>query len=131
MPSIDVAGIALHYTRMGSGPLVLFLHPEHFCDHHGPFIEQLTSLGEVITPRHPGFDGRPPPSKYRSVDDLAYLYLDLLDSLDVRDVLIVGSSLGGLGHLLMMAQGGHLSHEDTVANLTLFSREVLPRLEEL
>ena len=39
--------------------------------------------------------------------------------------------VGGLGHLLMMAQGGHLSHEDTVANLTLFSKEVLPRLKDL
>ena len=31
----------------------------------------------------------------------------------------------------MMGQGGHISHEDTVANLKLFSNEVLPRLEEL
>jgi len=39
--------------------------------------------------------------------------------------------VGGFGHLLMMGQGGHLSHADTVGNLTLFSREVLPRLQEL
>ena len=39
--------------------------------------------------------------------------------------------VGGLGHLLMMGQGGHISHEDTVGNLTLFSQEVLPRLVEL
>jgi alkanesulfonate monooxygenase SsuD/methylene tetrahydromethanopterin reductase-like flavin-dependent oxidoreductase (luciferase family) len=39
--------------------------------------------------------------------------------------------VGGLGHLLMMGQGGHISHEETVANLTLFSREVLPRLAAL
>ena len=39
--------------------------------------------------------------------------------------------VGGFGHLLMMGQGGTISHEDTVANLTLFSREVLPRLAEL
>lgn len=39
--------------------------------------------------------------------------------------------VGGFGHLLMMGQGGHISHEDTVANLTLFSREVLPRLQDL
>jgi hypothetical protein len=31
----------------------------------------------------------------------------------------------------MMAQGGTISHDDTVDNLTLFSREVLPRLMEL
>ena len=39
--------------------------------------------------------------------------------------------VGGFGHLLMMAQGGPISHDDTVDNLTLFSREVLPRLSEL
>ena len=39
--------------------------------------------------------------------------------------------VGGCGHLLMMGQGGNLSHEDTVASLKLFSREVLPRLAEL
>ena len=39
--------------------------------------------------------------------------------------------VGGIGHLLMMGQGGHISHEDTVDNLTLFSKEVLPRLTEL
>jgi len=37
----------------------------------------------------------------------------------------------GFGHLLMMAQGGQISHEDTVDNLTLFAKEVLPRLAEL
>ncbi|HWD56805.1 MAG TPA: LLM class flavin-dependent oxidoreductase, partial [Stellaceae bacterium] len=39
--------------------------------------------------------------------------------------------VGGFGHLLMMAQGGHISHADTVDNLTLFSKEVLPRMAEL
>jgi alkanesulfonate monooxygenase SsuD/methylene tetrahydromethanopterin reductase-like flavin-dependent oxidoreductase (luciferase family) len=39
--------------------------------------------------------------------------------------------VGGFGHLLMMGQGGHITHEDTVDNLSLFSKEVLPRLAEL
>ena len=38
--------------------------------------------------------------------------------------------VGGFGHLLMMGQGGLLSHEETVANLTLFSKAVLPRIED-
>jgi alkanesulfonate monooxygenase SsuD/methylene tetrahydromethanopterin reductase-like flavin-dependent oxidoreductase (luciferase family) len=38
---------------------------------------------------------------------------------------------GGLGNLLMMGQAGHLSHEDTVDSLTLFAKEVMPRLKEL
>ncbi len=39
--------------------------------------------------------------------------------------------VGGFGHLLMMGQGGTISHEETVSNLTLFSREVLPRIADL
>jgi alkanesulfonate monooxygenase SsuD/methylene tetrahydromethanopterin reductase-like flavin-dependent oxidoreductase (luciferase family) len=35
---------------------------------------------------------------------------------------------GGMGNLLMMGHAGFLTHEQTVDNLTLFSREVLPRL---
>jgi alkanesulfonate monooxygenase SsuD/methylene tetrahydromethanopterin reductase-like flavin-dependent oxidoreductase (luciferase family) len=38
---------------------------------------------------------------------------------------------GGIGSLMIMAQGGELSHADAEANLTLFAREVLPRLQEL
>ena len=31
----------------------------------------------------------------------------------------------------MFGQGGLLDHKDTVANITLFAQEVLPRLREL
>jgi hypothetical protein len=34
-----------------------------------------------------------------------------------------------MDNLLMMAQAGFLTHEQTVDNLTLFAREVLPRLK--
>jgi hypothetical protein len=37
---------------------------------------------------------------------------------------------GGLGNLLVMAQAGFLSHEDTVDNLTLLAKEIMPRLKE-
>jgi alkanesulfonate monooxygenase SsuD/methylene tetrahydromethanopterin reductase-like flavin-dependent oxidoreductase (luciferase family) len=36
---------------------------------------------------------------------------------------------GGFGHLIMMGQAGTLSHADTIDNLTLFAKEVLPRLK--
>ena len=34
-----------------------------------------------------------------------------------------------MGNLLMMGHAGAMSHDDTVENLTLFAREVLPRLK--
>src|SRR5258708_720579 len=38
---------------------------------------------------------------------------------------------GGCGHLLIMGHGGDMNHADTVDNLTLFAKEVLPRLQAL
>lgn len=39
-------------------------------------------------------------------------------------------AIGGLGHLILMGQGGRMQHEETVDSLTLFGKNVLPRLKE-
>ncbi|HUB11541.1 MAG TPA: LLM class flavin-dependent oxidoreductase [Acetobacteraceae bacterium] len=39
--------------------------------------------------------------------------------------------MGGVGHLLFFGQGGFLSHQDAMANIRLFGREVAPRLREM
>jgi alkanesulfonate monooxygenase SsuD/methylene tetrahydromethanopterin reductase-like flavin-dependent oxidoreductase (luciferase family) len=39
--------------------------------------------------------------------------------------------VGGVGHMIGMFQGGHLNHEETMKNLALFSKDVLPRLRVL
>ena len=39
--------------------------------------------------------------------------------------------MGGVGHLLFFGQGGVLDHKDTVENISLFAREVAPRLRAL
>lgn len=49
----------------------------------------------VIVPTHPGFAGEPRPEWFNSIDDLAFAYLDLLERLGLRDVLVIGSSMGG------------------------------------
>ena len=36
---------------------------------------------------------------------------------------------GGMGNLLMMGHAGFMTHEQTADNLTLFAREVYPRLK--
>jgi alkanesulfonate monooxygenase SsuD/methylene tetrahydromethanopterin reductase-like flavin-dependent oxidoreductase (luciferase family) len=40
-------------------------------------------------------------------------------------------SVGGVDHLLLLSQAGELTHADTVDSLTLFAKEVMPRLKEL
>jgi pimeloyl-ACP methyl ester carboxylesterase len=49
----------------------------------------------VIAPSHPGFGQSDLPRGMSSVDDMSYLYLDLLEQLDLRDVVVVGASFGG------------------------------------
>src|SRR6202049_733555 len=49
----------------------------------------------VLVPTHPGFAGEPRPEWFDSIDDLAFAYLDLLERLDLHDVLVIGSSMGG------------------------------------
>ena len=39
--------------------------------------------------------------------------------------------MGGFGHLLFFGQGGFLDHADTMENIRLFAKEVLPRLRDL
>ena len=39
-------------------------------------------------------------------------------------------TIGGLGHLILMGQGGHMQHDEVVDSLTLFGKNVLPRLKE-
>ena len=49
----------------------------------------------VITPVHPGFDGTPRPGGLGSVAALARVYGQLLRDLGLRDVCVVGNSIGG------------------------------------
>jgi pimeloyl-ACP methyl ester carboxylesterase len=53
------------------------------------------SKAHVVVPTHPGFAGAPRPEWFDSLDDLAFAYLDLLDRLNLQDVLVIGSSMGG------------------------------------
>jgi pimeloyl-ACP methyl ester carboxylesterase len=48
----------------------------------------------LIAPSHPGFGHSDRPAGITTVDDLAYLYLDMMDELDLRDTVVVGISLG-------------------------------------
>jgi pimeloyl-ACP methyl ester carboxylesterase len=95
MERIEVAGISLETEVTGSGPPLLFLHGGDYVAQNRPFLDRLATRFRVVVPRHPGFGTTPRPSWLRSVHDIAYLYLDLLERLDLREVLLVGSSFGG------------------------------------
>ena len=92
---VEVNGIEVELSMRGRGRPLLFLHPEIGLDRAEPALERLAEGGRVIAPTHPGYGRANVPSSFNTIDDLAYLYLDLLDALDLRDVAVVGAGLGG------------------------------------
>jgi alkanesulfonate monooxygenase SsuD/methylene tetrahydromethanopterin reductase-like flavin-dependent oxidoreductase (luciferase family) len=49
----------------------------------------------------------------------------------VEQIKLEYERVGGFDHLIMMMQAGFLDHKSTVKNLTLFAKEVYPRIRDL
>jgi pimeloyl-ACP methyl ester carboxylesterase len=94
LKTLDVIGFELEVLERGAGRKILILHG-FGARGKAPFLELLAPHGHIIAPMHPGFGSLPVPPWFNGVDDLAYIYLDLLDKLDWRDVTVIGISLGG------------------------------------
>ena len=88
-------GIEIDVVRKGAGQAMVLLHGGGGPVAGMPFADALAETFEIIAPVHPGFSGSPIPDHFDRVDDLAFLYLDLLDALDLNDVILVGFSFGG------------------------------------
>ncbi|MFI7398993.1 alpha/beta fold hydrolase [Streptomyces sp. NPDC049541] len=78
-----------------SGRPVLVLHGGGGPATVAGIVQHLSPVHRVFAPVHPGWDGTPRPDWCTGVDDLALSYLHLLQDHDLRDVLVIGSSLGG------------------------------------
>lgn len=92
---VTVDGCKTEIYRGGSGQTLLFLHGAGGNIDWMPFMADLANDHDVIAPSHPGFGRSDMPDWLDHLGDLAYFYLDLLAQLDLRDVHVVGSSLGG------------------------------------
>jgi pimeloyl-ACP methyl ester carboxylesterase/mannose-6-phosphate isomerase-like protein (cupin superfamily) len=75
----------------------------------------LSQHSYVVVPTHPGFDGTPRADETDSVADLASAYLDLIEELGLRTVLVLGSSVGGW----IAAEMGLRDNHDRISGLVL------------
>ncbi|MER6354959.1 alpha/beta hydrolase [Streptomyces sp. NPDC001634] len=87
--------LALTLSESGSGRPVLILHGGGGPATVTGIADHLAPTAHTIVPTHPGWNGAPRPDWFTGVDDLALAYLHLLRDRGLRDVLVVGSSLGG------------------------------------
>src|SRR4029450_11752154 len=92
---LSVHGVTLEILERGQGGPILWLHGEDGLDPSAPFIDLLAAHGRVVAPSHPGFGHSPDASNIDSVDDLASLSPALPAERNLRDVIVIGSSLGG------------------------------------
>ena len=93
--TMQIAGIDLELFETGQGTPLLWLHGGPGFSPKHPFVDQLAARRRVIAPSHPGFGKSSLPDWLDSVDDIAHVYLELLDRLKLTSVDIVGTSIGG------------------------------------
>jgi len=92
---VDVQGLKLEMVVKGEGAPLLFLHGMDGVEGCSRLIDLLARDFTVYAPSHPGFGASELPRSFSTIDDLAYFYLDLLEHFDLRNVTVVGFSLGG------------------------------------
>ncbi len=87
--------VELKLDEQGSGKPILVLHGGGGPVTMAGIAAHLAQAAHVLTPTHPGWNGTARPDWLSGVDDLAMLYLRLLRERGLRDVTVVGSSMGG------------------------------------
>jgi pimeloyl-ACP methyl ester carboxylesterase len=93
--TVEIDGCAVHYLRGGAGTPVLFLHGAGGVHGWAPWMEHLAASHDLIVPDHPGWGRSATPEWFDNIHDLAYFYLDFMRALDLTNVHLVGSSIGG------------------------------------
>ena len=92
---VEIQGLKLELVVKGEGAPLLFLHGMDGVEGCSRIIDLLARDFTVYAPSHPGFGASELPRAFSTIDDLAYIYLDLLEHIDLRNVTVVGFSLGG------------------------------------
>jgi pimeloyl-ACP methyl ester carboxylesterase len=93
--SINVADVSLELEERGEGPPLLFLHAGAGLQPQREWLDLLAQRFRVIAPYHPGWGDSALPDWLSTVDDLAYLYLDLATTFGLEQAILVGACFGG------------------------------------
>jgi len=107
---------SVSFRTMGTGKPVVLLHG--FCETNqiwGVFANLLAQRCQLFIPDLPGFGASGLPTTPFSIDKIAEIMWQWLDSIDVKTPVIVGHSLGGYVTLGMTHQ-----RPDDVAGFSLF-----------
>jgi pimeloyl-ACP methyl ester carboxylesterase len=95
MATIDVVGISLDLWEGGEGPPVLFLHGAGGFRADHPFLGLLGKHRRISAPSHPGFGASSLPDWIDRPEDIAHIYLNILDRISSGPIDLIACSLGG------------------------------------
>lgn len=136
----QIGACRVSVLRGGAGDPLLFLHGAAGAGRWLPFMKLLAEKFEVIVPEHPGFGLSETPPWLDNIGDLAYFYLDLIEALRLKNVHLLGNSLGGwiaseiairdqhpFRTLTLVAPAGIRVDGTPTADIFLWSREELTR----
>jgi pimeloyl-ACP methyl ester carboxylesterase len=85
----------IEVARRGRGRALVLLHGMDGHEASSDVVAELAKKYEVILPSMPGFAKSTLPGSITSMDDLSYLYLDLLEQLEIKNATLLGFSVGG------------------------------------
>lgn len=92
---ITLGDVQIELTRRGKGKPLLLLPSEESLEPDAPFVDELAKKFEVIIPQAPGYGRSNRPDWITNMDDISYIYLDLIEKLDLKKLTVMGFSLGG------------------------------------
>lgn len=93
--TMKISGVDIELYEDGTGKPLLFLHSAQGFVPQQPYVGLLAGKRRLIAPSHPGFGQSGLPLWLDTPDDIAYIYLELMDELGLKEVDLVGASLGG------------------------------------
>lgn len=93
--TIEIAGCEIEIHEKGAGAPLLFLHPGGGFKSDDAFLSMIGKGRRLICPSHPGFGRSGLPDWIDSVDDIAHIYLELMDRLGLEKTDLIGCSIGG------------------------------------
>jgi pimeloyl-ACP methyl ester carboxylesterase len=91
----SVGGLKLQVLSGGRGDPVVVLHDYEYYNEWRPYQAALAADYSVLAPSHPGYGASEFPPHFDSIDDLVYVYLDLLRALGPAPVHLIGMGVGG------------------------------------
>ena len=92
---VTLGPVTIEVERRGRGKPMLVLMGEEALERECAVLDALQSDHELIIPSAPGFGRSERPDWVTNPDDFSYIYLDLVEKLALRDMVMIGFSLGG------------------------------------